>query len=151
MKNLIFAFLTLITFEASSQIDLSCDASFVGVYSTIEVTYPIYDKIVVGGSYGYNITTNPYLTDRIGGVVGIKFDEWAQLELNLDFIGGFSYDDRTKSYYKDYMFGAAFGGKFHFCNNLFATVQVAWPGFMKVGFGVRLRPYKKLTVWDKQY
>ena len=151
MKNLIILFLITFSWNVKSQIDLSCDASFVGLYSNVEISYPLYDQLVIGGSFGYNITTNPYLTDRIGFLIGYKFDEWVQLELDMVFIGGFSYNEATKSYYKDYLFGAAFGGKFHFCNNLFTTVQIAWPGFIKLGLGVRLRPYKKLTIWDKQY
>lgn len=148
MKKFMFLIMILTGLNSNSQIDLSTDASFLGVYPTMKVSYPLYDKVVVGGSFGYNVS-NYYLTERIDAVIGIKCNEWIQLELDLGVLTGFNRED-TKRLDKQYLFHADFGVKTHFCNNLFWTLQIAYPGFAKVGLGVRLRPYKQLTIWDKQ-
>lgn len=164
MKNLLAILILMFSLTAKSQIDLSFDASFIGIYPTAKVSYPLYDKVVVGGSYGYNMTNNLELTDRFNLVLGYKFDEWIQLEADFGFLEVSPYsrilnsEDLFNDYGnklnkfgdKYYRFNVDFGVKAHFCNNMFATVQVAYPGAIKIGLGVRLRPYKQLTVWDKQ-
>jgi hypothetical protein len=150
MKKLLIILLSFIGLNSNSQIDLSADASIVGIYPTVKITYPLYDQIIVGGSFGYNVS-NYYLTDKIDFTFGIKCNEWTQLELDMGFIGGFNTPDEVANKTnKNYIFHVDFGGKFHFWNNCFMSVQVAYPGLAKIGFGVRLRPYNKLTVWDKQ-
>jgi|SRR5688572_6610543 len=164
MKKILTLLMILLTVNLSAQIDLSCDASFVGVYPSAKISYPLFDRVIIGGSYGYNITNNLELTHRYGIVIGVKFDEWVQLELDFGFnrVAESSQFLNRPSLYenygqhlpqignKHYSFHAAFGLKYNFCNNLFVSMQVGWPGFIKVGLGIRLRPYKKLTVWDKQ-
>jgi hypothetical protein len=149
MKNLLVLFLIVIGISSKAQIDLSADASFLGIYPTVKFSYPIDDIFIVGGSFGYN-TTNYYLTEKFDAVFGIKFDNWIQLELDLGVFSGYDRGARENGLDKRYLFHADFGAKMHFANNMFCSVQVAYPGFIKFGLGVRFRPYKKLTVWDKQ-
>lgn len=149
MKTLLTLLLIVAGIATSrAQVDLSADASFLGIYPTVKVTYPIDDFVIVGGSFGYNVT-NYYLGERIDAVIGIKFDNWIQLELDFGVLSGFNRED-PKRLDKQYLFHADFGAKMHFANNMFCSLQVAYPGFVKFGLGVRLRPYKQLTVWDKQ-
>lgn len=164
MKTAILILALLAGIGASAQIDLSCDASFVGVTPGLKVSYPLWDRAIVGGSYGYNITNNLEITHRYGIVMGVKFDEWVQLELDMGFhrVASSSQVLNRPILYENYgqhlphigeryySFHASFGLKYNFCNNMFTSIQVAWPGFIKVGLGIRLRPYKQLTVWDKQ-
>jgi hypothetical protein len=150
MKKLLLIILATISINVNSQIDLSGDASIVGIYPTIKITYPLYDQFIVGGSFGYNVS-NYYLSDKIDLTLGIKCNEWTQLELDLGFIGGFNTAcDVINKTNKEYVFHADFGAKFHFFNNMFFSIQVAYPGLAKVGLGIRLRPYNQLTIWDKQ-
>lgn len=136
---------------AKGQIDISCDASSVGIYPTLKVSYPFYDKLVIGASYGYNVF-DYLISDRIDLTVGLKFNEWVQLEADFGIITGYeSQPDKILGENKSFIPHLDLGLKAHFWNNCFMSLQVAYPGFIKFGLGVRLRPYKKLTVWDKQY
>ena len=150
-KSILFLLLIIVGSSSKTQIDLSTDVSFHGVYQNAKVSYPIYDRLILGGSLGYNLTSN-FLKERIDAVIGIKFDEWGQLELDLGAIGGYNKpgQDTNQSNKKHYVFHADIGLKLHFLNNMFCSIQLAYPGFFKFGLGVRLRPYNKLTIWDKQ-
>lgn len=166
MKNTLLLFLLFFTVSLKSQIDLSTDVSQIGIYPNIKVTYPLYDKIIVGGSYGYNVS-NYNLRDRYNLVLGIKIDEWVQMEFDFGVyevnpiseiitnpILWENYGSKLPYVGKQYYsYNAALGLKYNFynCTNVFASFQVAWPGFIKAGLGIRLRPYKQLTVWDRQW
>ena len=131
----------------NSQIDLSCDASFIGVHPNVKISYPLWDKVIIGGSFGYNVT-NKYMRERMDLVIGFKINEYCQVELDGGVMGGYSEVNPTDK--KEYIFHYDIGMKLFFNDYLFGTLQAAHPGFFKIGFGVRLRPYKKLTIWDKQ-
>lgn len=148
MKRLVVLLLILTGSSLKAQLDVSTDVSFLGVYPTVKLSYPLYDAFIIGGAVGYNVT-NYYLDERIDLVLGAKCNEWTQVELDLGVLAGFNRSDPERLD-KQYLFHADFGLKMHFANNLFCTLQIAYPGFIKFGLGVRLRPYKKLTVWDKQ-
>lgn len=146
MKRLLVILALLISFTGKSQIDLSCDATLVGVYPTVKITYPLYDKFIVGGSFGYNVLS-PHLTERIDMVIGWKVDEQLQIELDAGVLSGF--DPPPYDQNKQYMFHADLGAKFHFWSNAFFTMHVAYPEFAKLGLGFRLRPWKRLNSWTR--
>lgn len=134
---------------ANSQIDLGVDASFAGAFAGAKITYPIADKVIVGGSYSYNLT-NPYILSRFGPVIGIKFHEWLQIEADIGWIHGYYNETAFMNKKLSTIAHIDFGIKSHFTNNMYLELKIAFPGFMRIGIGFRLRPYKKLTVWDLQ-
>lgn len=142
--------LTIVSIEANSQIDFSTDVSSAGIFTNVKATYPIDDIFLIGASYGNNLY-NPLISDRIDLVLGVYFHQWLQIEADLGFVTGYkNYTDRNLKVSKRFIPHIDFGAKFHFANNLFIETKVSYPMFCKIGFGVRLRPYNKLTVWDRQ-
>lgn len=144
MRNLILIILLTLTGNLKSQIDLSFDASLIGIYSTGKISYPIYNKFVVGGSFAYNIYSQENLTERFGLVLGYKFDDYMQFEVDLGFIGGYDINKVNKMY----VFHADVGMKGFFYKNVFGSVQVALPGFLKVGLGIRFRPLHNRPIYN---
>lgn len=150
MKTLILIFsIAACSFSSLTQIDIGTDASFSGVWVGGKVSYPIEDRLIIGGSYSYNIV-NPYIDHRVDGVIGFKFDEWLQIESDI----GVMISSKNKMFRhklgRNTLFHVDFGAKFQTKFNMYFTLQIAWPGFIKFGLGLRLRPFKKLTVWDFQ-
>lgn len=159
MKNLLFLITILFCLNsAKGQVDFSLDYSKYCVYASAKVTYPLFDKVIVGASYGYNIMHTYELTNRFDGVVGFKLAEWIQFEADFGLMQVQEYpnvyrhdsflDDKSKltvingQYFKPH-FEA--GAKFHLNNNLFCSLQFGTPMIVRVGIGVRLRPYKQLS------
>lgn len=144
MRKLLLGFALLLSVKSVSQIDISLDMTLVGLYPNLKVTYPVKDRLILGADFGWNVMS-PYLHDRFHFVTGIKVDEQLQVEVELGAISGHDPWDLTKRY----MFDGAIGAKYFTNSFFFFTLQVTFPTFAEVGLGVRLRPYKKLTTWDR--
>ncbi len=149
MKNSIIVLMLFISNLSTAQIDIGADASFAGVFTGVKVSYPIEDQFIVGGSYSYNVS-NRYIESRFDLVLGYKVDEWFQVEADAGFMHGyydsFDYVNNKRSFITHVDLGA----KIHFLDNVFFELKISFPGFIRAGLGFRLRPYKKLTTWDKQ-
>ncbi len=136
--------LILLSFNCVAQVDLSMQLSPYGFFANTEVMYPIKTKFILGGEFGYNLTS-PDINYKYGLNLGWRVTGMFSTEADILIVNANLPEFNNRL---EFAIGIKITPPE---SNLMVSFQVTAPVlFCKLGFGVRL-DYLRLFKFNKRF